>query len=165
MSICFQYKDRYKEWRLNKKIHRDCDLPAIEFENGDKQWWINGKLHRENDLPAKCQQNSRYWYINGNLHRENDKPAIIFKNGDKFWYKHGQLHREHDRPAIDFSGVGQLWWIDGINVTVFRNKYVEARKLRAQKKIYFWIIKILYRPGSDSAKRLAESSWKQVCKK
>ena len=36
-------------------------------------------------------------------------------------------------------------------------------KNRAQKKIYFWIIPRLYRPGSESAKRLAQKSWDNVC--
>ena len=56
------------------------------------------------------------------------------------------------------------WWISGVNITEFRNKYNKARRIRAQKKIYFWIIPILYRPGSESAKRLAEKSWQTMSK-
>ena len=46
----------------------------------------------------------------------------------------------------------------------FKLKYKQAREVRAQKKIYFWIIPRLYRPGSESAKRLAEKSWQATLK-
>lgn len=79
----------YVEYYKNGKLHRDNDLPAIEYENGDK-----------------------LWYIDGELHRENDKPAAVFKNGVCKWYKHGKLHRESG-PAVVYSNGKVEYWIDG----------------------------------------------------
>ena len=41
-----------KFWYKNGKLHRDGDLPAIEWANGEKCWYKNGYRHRDNDLPA-----------------------------------------------------------------------------------------------------------------
>ena len=52
-STCEVDKYGNKLWYNSKgKLHRENDLPAIEWLNGDKEWYLNGKLHRENDLPA-----------------------------------------------------------------------------------------------------------------
>ena len=51
-------------------LHREDDLPAFEYSNGDKFWYKNGKLHRENDLPAVILVDSgEYWYQDNKLHR------------------------------------------------------------------------------------------------
>ena len=138
-KVCNDFGDThwYNEYGA---FHRENDLPAVELANGLKTWWINGKRHRDNDMPA----------------------IIEGLNGDKAWYICGKLHRDKNRPAVEFGNGDRYkeWWLNGINITSFRNKYLEARQLRAQKKIYFWIIKIIYRPGSESAKRLAANSWK-----
>ena len=152
-------------WYMNGLLHRANNLPAVEYANGDKEWWFDGKLHRENDLPAVEYHNGKKeWWFNGELHRENDLPAVLWENGDKLFFNHSKLHRNYDKPAVEYLiSVYNAWWLNGVNITSFRYKYMEARKRRAQKKIYFWIIKILYRPGSESAKRLSENSWKNVC--
>jgi hypothetical protein len=67
-------------------------------------------------------------------------------------------------PAVERANGNKSWWVNGVNITAFRNKYREVRRIRAQKRIYFWIIPILYRPGSVSAKRLAEASWQKTLK-
>ena len=158
-----EYANGDKEWYINGNLHRENDQPAIVRKNGDKQWYVNGRLHRENDLPAiENSYGDKFWYRHGIRHRENDKPAIEYTCGSKWWYYNGNLHRENDRPASIYYNGGAGWWINGMNITSFRNKYLEARKLRAQKKIYFWIIKRLYRPGSESAKKLSEISCKQT---
>jgi hypothetical protein len=75
---------------LNTTVHRDGDLPAIEWAYGDKLWYISGKLHRDNDLPAiEYANGTKFWYISGKLHRDNDLPAIEWADGSKFWYKNG----------------------------------------------------------------------------
>ena len=39
-----------KRWKNEDgKLHRDNDLPAVEWKSGGKEWWINGSLDREND--------------------------------------------------------------------------------------------------------------------
>ena len=47
-----------KKWYKDGVLHRDNDLPAIEFANGNKEWYQNGNLHRDNDLPA-IERNKR----------------------------------------------------------------------------------------------------------
>ena len=85
--------DQYgtKRWYNSKGIlHRDNDLPAIEYANGSKEWYMNGKHHRENDLPAvEWYDGAKYWYINNEIHRENG-PASEFSDGGKAWYWHGK---------------------------------------------------------------------------
>ena len=55
-----------KYYNSKNQLHRDNDLPAIEFANGDKEYYKNGKLHRDNNLPAVEHVDGRkeYW-ING----------------------------------------------------------------------------------------------------
>ena len=176
-----------KAWWFQGQLHRENDQPAVENVDGYRAWWFWGKLHRENDQPAvENADGSQSWYKNGLPHRENDLPATVYVNGSREWWFNGKFHREDDKPAIintefklkmwffngkkhrlfgpavQYEYYQNEWWIDGVNITRFRNKYLEARKRRAQKKIYFWIIKILYRPGSESAKRLAEISYQKV---
>jgi len=55
-----------KYWLKNELRHRDNDLPAIIYRDGDMSWHVNGKLHRDNDKPAVIYNNgTRIWYING----------------------------------------------------------------------------------------------------
>ena len=75
-------------------------------------------------------------------------------------YVNGKLHRERDLHAIVLYDGYKEWWLD---ITSFRNKYIKTRKVRAQTKIYFWIIQRLYRAKNDSSKRLGEIKWKQMC--
>jgi hypothetical protein len=84
--------DRYltTEWYNERgDLHRENDLPAIEYANGDKLWYANGILHREGG------------------------PAISFINGYKEWWLHGELHRE-DGPAIEYSSGSKEWWVNNV---------------------------------------------------
>ena len=50
----------------NDKLHRDGDLPAVEYSHGDKYWYRNGKLHRDGDLPAVLwAYGYKEWWKNG----------------------------------------------------------------------------------------------------
>ena len=174
-----------KWWYLNGKLHRDNGLPAVEMYNGDKSWHIKGLKNRENGLPAIERANGcKMWFVDNKLHRGDDLPAVICENGDKewyfnghrhrsklpavvrtvgnFWYKNGKIHRGNDLPAVEMSNGEKYWYIEGVNITTFREKYIEVRRIRAQKLIYFWIIPRIYRPGSESAKRLAKASWQKL---
>ena len=158
-----EYKNGNKMWCRHGILHRDNGRPALEHSNGDKYWYVNGKLHRDHRLPAFEDYNggNRAWYVDGLLHRDGGRPAIDFVHGDKFW------HEIMLKPVLDKGGFEPIkerkaWYINGVNITFFRNKYQEVHKIRAQKKIYFWIIQRLYRPGSASAKRLAEKSWQHI---
>ncbi len=80
-----------KCWYKDNKLHRDDNLPAIEYNNGKKEWYQNGKLHRDNDLPAAEWSNGEQWfYQNGQLHRENGLPAIIHPDGIKEYWEYGK---------------------------------------------------------------------------
>ena len=56
--------------------------------------WRNeyGEFHRDNDLPAIIYLNGdKYWYKNGKRHRYGDNPAVICADGGKSWYKNGKF--------------------------------------------------------------------------
>ena len=110
-SICKIDKYGNKEWyNLKGELHRENDLPAIEWVNGTKRWYINDKLHRENDKPAVENVGGKYWYINDLVHRENDKPAIERADGSKDWYLNDKLHREKGPTRIYTNGIKEWWW-------------------------------------------------------
>ena len=80
--------------------------------------WLNaeGQLHREHNLPASEWNNGdREWYFNGRLHR-TDGPAIEYADGYKAWYFNGRLHRT-DGPAIERAGGGKEWYLEGKHLT------------------------------------------------
>jgi hypothetical protein len=97
------------------RIHRDGDLPAVEYNNGDKLWYKRGKVHRSGDLPAfEKADGSKQWCKNGLLHRDNDRPAIEYVNGDREWRVNGLRHRDNDRPAVEFANGDREWWVNGL---------------------------------------------------
>ena len=129
-------------------------LPAVENTDGqNRQWWVNGQLHRDGGLPAiEDDSGTKKWYINGKLSRNNDLPAIEGINGYKSWFFNGLRHRETG-PAIIYCVDGHTpWYIHGRALTstqtsdyvAFCHKMQEKRRVRAQKKIYFWWIQICY---------------------
>jgi len=84
-----------KRYFLNDLLHRE-DGPAIECPNGDKSWWKNGNLHREGDLPAiEYSDGDKFYYVHGELHRENG-PARKFANGVKYFYLNNIKFSEKD---------------------------------------------------------------------
>ena len=78
------------------------------------------------------------------------------------WWFHGLLHRDKGLPAVEIATGKKEWWVNGIEITPFKLKYQDIHKIRAQKKIYFWIIPRLYRFGGEPARRLAEKSWQKL---
>jgi hypothetical protein len=103
-------KETY-EWRIDGKLHRESDLPAIEYAFGGKEWWINGK-RREGEHAIETAKGVKKWFLNGKLGRDNDLPAIENPNGDKWWYKDGKRHREGDPAIVKKNGVKE-WWNNG----------------------------------------------------
>lgn len=60
-----RYPNRHCVWYQDDQIHRDDDLPAIEFDDGEKRWYQYGKLHRQKG-PAIIVANGRsYWFLDG----------------------------------------------------------------------------------------------------
>ena len=149
----------YKAWLVNGKQHREGGLPAVE--NGNyKQWWVNGQRHRENGPAIERADGTTEWYVNGQRHRNGGLPAAEYTNGDKQWWVNGEQHREGGLPAVEdvndkvgASPYGtKLWYIynrelseeQGLAYFTFCKKIQEKKRIRAQKKIYFWWIQICY---------------------
>jgi hypothetical protein len=82
-------------------------------ETNNVRWYLNGQLHRDNDLPAiEWNDGDKYWYQHGQLHRENDLPAYIIIGGNKYWYQHGKYHRTAG-PAIECADGNKSWYLNG----------------------------------------------------
>jgi hypothetical protein len=98
-------------WYVNGNLHREGDLPALEYTSGDKAWYKNGLRHREG-LPAMVFVNGqKEWYKDGKLHRE-DGPAVEYVSGAKSWYVNGKLHRT-DGPAVEYANGQTAWYVNG----------------------------------------------------
>jgi len=103
-------------WHNKKGLHRDNDLPAIEWRDGvRKEWYKNGLLHRVSGYALIDINGNKEWYRKGMLHRDNDLPAIEKISGVKFWYKHGIKHRDIG-PAVVYKNVAKEFWINGVRV-------------------------------------------------
>jgi antitoxin component YwqK of YwqJK toxin-antitoxin module len=110
-SITIQIDDNgTKWWYKNGILHRDGDLPSVEFVNGTKWWYKDGKPHREKGPAVDREDNYRQWYNNGLLHRE-DGPALECSIS-KEWYINNLLHR-NDGPAIEWYEGSTDWAING----------------------------------------------------
>lgn len=111
------YKKEYqcKQWFRNGQLHRDDDLPAKMYDNGDKEWYRYGLLHRDHDLPAVITSSGdQKWYRYGKLHRENDLPAVITFSGDLQWFRNGRLHRDDNNlPTWVCANGSQYWFRNG----------------------------------------------------
>lgn len=109
---------KYKEWYRNGIMHREMDLPAIEWNSGKyKEWHINGQLHREGDLPAVVGYDGcKAWFKFGLRHREGDLPAIVQESVSESWWVNGRRHRENGLPAVIESSGLKEWWVDGVLV-------------------------------------------------
>jgi hypothetical protein len=90
---CKENKNK-TEWYVNGKLHREADLPAIEWTDGTKHWYINGKRHREVDRPAvEWSADYKSWWVDGKRHRDNNKPAVEYADGSKEWWVNGEFIR------------------------------------------------------------------------
>jgi hypothetical protein len=108
-----------EEWKI--KVLELSKYEVKKFDNRI-EYYYEGKLHRNNDLPAiEYKNGSKYWFQNGKLHRDNG-PAEEFSNGVKIWYKNGLTHRL-DGPAYEYK-ENKEWYIEGKEYTEeeFNNK-------------------------------------------
>ena len=64
-SVCKIDSFGTKMWWLNNKLHREEDLPAIEFFSGAKHWCLDGKLHRINGPAIEMATGNKLWYLDG----------------------------------------------------------------------------------------------------
>jgi hypothetical protein len=99
------------------QLHREGDLPAIEYADGDKWWYINGQLNREGGKPAvEWADGGKAWYINGEEVEEAEaieyfKPKVKEVEWKTFLIefdselKHQQLYRfKSIDDAVRYSG-------------------------------------------------------------
>lgn len=113
-----------KRWYVEGIIHRDNDLPAMIYKNGNQLWFFYGKRHRVG-APAEILVakgifadavvlNTTRWYVGGKLHRL-DGPAVEPETGENQWYLDGELHRQ-DGPATTYfknNKANSCWLVHG----------------------------------------------------
>jgi antitoxin component YwqK of YwqJK toxin-antitoxin module len=104
---------KIKDAQLIYEAYAGKGFTGVKDVYGSKEWYKNGKLHREGDLPAVEWDGSKFWYKNGKLHREGDLPAVEYPDGSKFWFKNGQYHREGDLPAKEYPDGTKEWFKNG----------------------------------------------------
>jgi hypothetical protein len=62
----------------------DCQTEIIETSIG-VEYRVNGKLHRERDLPAiEWKNGTKFWYKNGEYHRDGDKEYVKWSSTEKW---------------------------------------------------------------------------------
>lgn len=114
----------------SNNINNDNVKNGMFVEANSLRWYKDGALHRENDLPAiEWYDGSYEWYENGQRHR-NNAPAVIYLDGRQGWYQHGELHRE-DGPAYERPSVKiKEWWIHGEEYSLKEfNAYLAKKQL------------------------------------
>ena len=60
-------------------LHRENDLPAIEYYDGAKLWYVNDKLHRENGPAIEYPDGSKSWWLNGKEISEEEHKKMTAK--------------------------------------------------------------------------------------
>ena len=68
----------------------------------------DGKPHRDGDLPAMVwKDGEQHWYKNGKIHRDGLLPAIIRPDGTMRWFEHGKFTGDQDFPPPNAGFPGQ----------------------------------------------------------
>lgn len=92
----------------------------VQVENNGTTYWYNeeDQLHREGNLPAiEYADGGKSFYINDEYHRE-DGPAIIWANGIKGWWINGEELTEEEFNNRNKPCLGKKVIIDGIEYTL-----------------------------------------------
>jgi hypothetical protein len=99
----------------NGQLHRDNDLPAVIYEDGQQRWFQFGELHRDGDQPADIHPNgAKYWYQRGQLYRTGDQPSYITSGGTQYWSIGNTIHRDINHgPAIIKPDGLCSWYTNG----------------------------------------------------
>lgn len=101
------------EYRRCGRLHRDHDLPAVEWRSGARSWYRHGAFFRDHDQPAQIGSDSTQIWCNASDFHRLGGPAIVSPADDfSAWYVHGQRHRK-DRPAVMWQGREEFWQ-DGV---------------------------------------------------
>jgi hypothetical protein len=104
-------KRAFEREEFEMRIREAKLFPIVEdvLKAGGREWTRNGELHRDDDLPAVDYGDYKAWYQCGKKHRDGDKPAATWDDQPYEWYQRGQLHRDGDLPAVIHAGVLE-WW-------------------------------------------------------
>ena len=73
----------HKKWYKDDKLHRENDLPAIEYSNGNKCWFINDKLHRLNGPAIEWTDSSKEYWINNKRYSKSEFDNYLKENNLK----------------------------------------------------------------------------------
>ena len=158
--------DKYgnKRW-YNKKgeLHRDNDLPAIEWPGGTKVWYLNNELHRDDKPAVEWSDGTKEWYQNDKLHRV-DGPAVEKSNGTKVWYLNNKLHRIKG-PAVEFPSGGKLWFIEGKRLKEEEFKKVIKRRNELARWVYQrWYSDFMRNPATERGQRYINKDYDRMMK-
>jgi hypothetical protein len=106
----------------------------IVNEDGDVYYYKDDQLHRDDDLPAvEFATGTKWWYQNGKEHRDNDLPAVESSDGTKFWLKNDKRHRLAGPAEIYLSGE-KCYYIDDKELTPEQHaNHPEVKKYRLQQ--------------------------------
>jgi hypothetical protein len=103
-------------------------------EKGNICYYKDGELHRDNDLPAvEWDNETKFWYQNGLKHRDNDLPAAVYSNGDRKWYQNGKISRLSG-PAEIYANGQEYYWVNGKHLT--EKKHEIHPEVRRYRKIF-----------------------------
>ena len=89
---CYINEHGTKSYYRNNKLHRDGDLPAVEYSTGDKSWLRKGFRHRICGPAVEWSGGIKSWYVFGSRYSEDDYnkvisnlPLLYWKNRDRLW--------------------------------------------------------------------------------
>lgn len=110
-------------------MSENTDFPSEMASNGDCFWRNSeGQLHRDHDLPAiQFANGTKHWMQFNVLHRDNDEPAVVqpFASGElRIWVNRGLRHRDGGRPAYISLNFGKLhgykyiWYVRGVQTNM-----------------------------------------------
>ena len=67
----------YKAYYYNDLLHRDDDLPTVEYKDGTKEWYQNGKRHRLDGAAVEYSDGTKAWIINEKYYSEEEHKRIV----------------------------------------------------------------------------------------
>ena len=80
-----------REWFLNHQLHRDNDLPAVEYKDGGKEWWVNGQRHRIGKPAVKDADGLQEWWVDDKLLSKEEVENWLKENKINLKSKEGQM--------------------------------------------------------------------------
>jgi hypothetical protein len=100
---------KFSEIITEQYENQDPHRPADETSHGDQHWYDrNGLLHRDGDLPATIWRNGdKYWHKNEDVHRELG-PAVVRSNGNVEFWLNDIEYSSRDAWAREVKKLGNL---------------------------------------------------------